>query len=182
MLGFFLEAHVRMRTVIGSFVTAALLAFASPAAAQDQPVTVSGGVSFFHFNDCCTEPGFRVEVAKAFRQTGNGTLALFGELGWTGSDGDSTLTLGAGPRLTFGATNSGVQPFVHVVVGLARYSFEGFDGGDNNFLIGPGGGVTFPVNDRVNAFGQIEFMIVKGDGFTDYGQRFTFGVSFELGQ
>ncbi len=171
-----------MKTVIGSLVTAALvLVFASPAAAQDpQPVTVNGGVSFFHFNDCCTEPGFRAEIAKAFSQVANGNIAIAGELGWTGSDGSSTLTLGAGPRFNV-AVDGSVQPFVHVLLGLARYGFE--DGESfNNFFFAPGGGVTFPVNDRVHAFGQIDLMIVKGDGFTDYGQRFTFGVGFELGQ
>ena len=174
---------MRIRSMIGTLVVAvAMLAFATPAAAQDpQPVTVSGGVSFFHFNDCCTEPGFRVEVAKIFRQMTNGAgLGVAGELGWTGSDGDSTLTLAAGPRYQF-STGGSAQPFVHVLLGLARYSFEG-GFSNNNFLIGPGGGVSFPINDSVSAFGQIDFMIIRGDGFTDHGQRFTFGVIFELGQ
>jgi hypothetical protein len=169
--------------VIGTLVVAAaLLGFASPAAAQDpQPVTVGAGLTFFHFNDCCTEPGVRVEVAKVFRQMTNGAgLALVGELGWTSSEGDSTLTLAAGPRYVLAGTGS-VQPFVHVLVGLTRYMFDG-GFSSNNFSIGPGGGVAFPINDRVSGVGQIEFMIVKGDGFTDYGQRFTFGVIFELGQ
>jgi hypothetical protein len=174
---------VRIRRIIGTFVVAAaLLAFATPAAAQDpQPVTVSGGVSFFHFNDCCTEPGFRLEVAKAFRQMTNGSVALAGELGWTGSDGDSTLTFGAGPRYNVGTTTTGVQPYVHVLVGLARYSFDG-GFSSNNFFVSPGGGVTFPVNDRVGAFGQVDIMIIRGDGFTDHGQRFTFGIIFDVGQ
>jgi hypothetical protein len=180
--GLFLEVYVRIRNMIGTLVVAvAMFVFATPAAAQDpQPVTVSGGVSFFHFNNCCTEPGFRVEVAKIFRQMTNGNgLALAGELGWTTSDGSSTLTLAAGPRYVL-STGGSAQPFVHVLLGLARYGGEGF--GNTNFLIGPGGGVSFPINENLSGFGQLDFMIVKGDGFTDYGQRFTFGVIFELGQ
>jgi len=182
LLGLFLEVHVRTRTVIGSLVSAALVfVFASPAAAQDPPVTVSGGVSFFHFNDCCTEPGFRAEVAKIIRPMNNGGVAVAGELGWTGSDGDSTLTVGGGPRYVVSMANPNVKPFAHFLIGLARYSFEGgFN--SNNLFFAPGGGVMFGLNDRVSAFGQIDIMVVKGDEFTDHGQRFTFGVVFELGQ
>jgi hypothetical protein len=78
------------------------------------------------------------------------------------------------------STGGSAQPFVHVLIGLARYGGAGF--GNSNFLIGPGGGVSFPINENLNGFGQFDFMIVKGDGFTDYGQRFTFGVIVELGQ
>jgi hypothetical protein len=169
--------------VIGTLVVAAaLLGFASPAAAQDpQPVTVNGGVTFFHFNECCTEAGVRVEIAKIFRQMTNGSgIAVAGELGWTTGDFGSTLTLGAGPRYVIALANSTVRPFVHFLLGLARYNFE-FDDSANNFFYAPGGGVAFPVNDRVSAFGQIDIMLVRGD-FEDNGQRFTFGVIFELGQ
>lgn len=173
---------MRIRRVIGTLAVAvALFGFASPAAAQDpQPVKIGAGLTFFHFNDCCTEPGLRVEVAKAFREMTNGTLDLVGELGWTSSEGDSTLTLAGGPRFVINTSGS-MQPFVHVLIGLTRYMFDG-GFSSNNFSLGPGAGVAFPINDRVSGVGQIDFMIVKGDGFTDYGQRFTFGVIFELGQ
>jgi len=181
---------VRTGTVIGSLVSAALvLVLATPAAAQDpQPVTVSGGLSFFHFNDCCTEVGVRAEVAKIIRPMNNGGVAIAGELGWTGGDFGSTLTLGAGPRYVVPMANSNVRPYVHVLLGLARYTFEDdFFDPSNNFFVSPGGGVTFPLNDRVDVFGQIDIMMIRGedvfgDSFTDKGQRFTFGVSFALGQ
>jgi hypothetical protein len=119
-------------------------------------------------------------VAKIFSQMNNGGVAVAGELGWTTGDFGSTLTLGAGPRYVMGLANSSVRPYVHVLVGLARYNFE-FEDSANNFFVGPGGGVVFPLNDRVSAFGQVDIMIIRGD-FEDSGQRFTFGVALDVGQ
>ncbi len=163
-----------MKQMVKVFVAAAMvLAFAVPASAQG--TTVGAGVSFLDFEGSFAPKGVNVQIAKAIRATGSGSIDVVGDLSFL-SDDLSVTTFGGGLRGSF-AGSGNVRAFVQFLVGAARFS----DDVGTEMYIAPGGGVIFRINEKVGVFGQYDFFIIMFDGDSEKAHRFTFGVTFNVG-
>ena len=112
--------------------------------------------------------------------SGKMNTGIFGDFAWHTSDGEHALgVLGrAALRRTRAARSS--RPFFQVGLGVTHFSCDGCDS-VSAFTFAPGGGVDVKLNDKVNFRFQLDIPVIKFDGDTETGVRFTFGISLPIG-
>ena len=167
-----------MKQMVKVFVAAAVvLGFAVPASAQGtgNGLTVGAGLSFLSFEGDFTPKGINLQIAKAIKATGSGSIDVVGDLSFL-SDDLSVTTFGAGVRGNF-AGSGNIRAFVQFLIGAARFS----DDIGTEMYVAPGGGIIFRVNDKVSVFGQYDFFVIMFEGDSEKAHRLTFGVMFNVG-
>ena len=142
-------------------------AMAVPAAAQD--TTVGANLTFLRDSEQ-TGPGFQVDVARGF----NPNIAVVGEFGLNSFDGFTIQSYQAGLRFT--PTMAGaLRPFVQALVGLERCCEQ------NALAFQLGGGIEYPITERVNFRAQYDFRRTDYDGEGFNANRFGVGIVLPLG-
>jgi hypothetical protein len=181
--------QVPVRSVGVCVLVAALAVIAAPASAQQVPKL---GVTFGYdamrvSNNPCEacgwnwyQLGFNVDAAVPVI---NNQWHAVGEFGWVRHPfredqtrhvgGLNAISVGGGLRFTPSLT-AAVQPFVQMLVGLHRDSFDGGKGAGllsftgpgipaNSFMVHPGVGVLIPVSDLWGVVGQVDYRRVFSD-------------------
>ena len=157
----------RLAALLATLVVAVVLGTTAPAAAQTEPPTfeLSAGYQFTHVTDRDLPLGFAIDAARNW-----GTFGLLAEVGWAfDSDSEAGVDLdfnvwhlGAGPRWS-ARQNPRVTPYAQVIAGWiqGRVSTEiaGIDISDssNDFMVQPGGGVSFQAGDGWAIFGAVDY-------------------------
>ncbi len=155
-----------------SFVKMAIASFAlvgalaAPAAAQD---SVGVNLTFLRDSDV-TGTGFQLDAAKGLTPN----VAVVGELGLNRFDGFTLTSYQAGLRF-LPSVQSSVRPFVQALLGLEHCCSS------NAFAYQLGGGVEFPINERVNVRAQYDFRRTRYDGEGYNANRFGVGIVLPLG-
>jgi hypothetical protein len=162
------------------------LAVAAPASAQGAAAaSTSGGsmfkagVSFLHFEGG-TGKGFAADFSKDVSSMDNGAIGVVGDVSFHSSDGDKVLSFGGAPRFTFSPSGMTAKIFAQFLIGVAHFSNSDFDVSENDMFFAPGFGVIIPAGDKLNIYGQFDIVTVKFEGGSETGQRFHFGVAFDL--
>lgn len=144
-------------------------AMAVPAAAQD---SVGANLTFLR-GDGVTGTGFQIDAAKALAPA----VAVVGEFGLNSFDGFTLTSYQGGVRF-LPAVQSAIRPFVQGLLGVERCG----DCVDSSFFAYQlGGGVEFPLNERVNLRAQYDFRRTSADGSSYNANRFGVGVVLPLG-
>lgn len=141
-------------------------AMAVPAAAQD---SVGANLTFLRDSEL-TGTGIQLDVAKALAPA----VAVVGEFGLNRFDGFTLTSYQGGVRF-LPAVQSSVRPFVQALVGLEHCCES------NAFAFQLGGGLEFPINERVNLRAQYDFRRTNYDGEGYNANRFGVGVVLPLG-
>jgi hypothetical protein len=180
---------MKLRLPLSALAMAAALFMAAPASAQvtDIPLYEVGiGYQLVRSGEVCDEGiitetcvpdrafpfGLNGDVVRNFGAYG---LGVVGEIGFSrDSEGDVSFGMwnfGAGIRWT-GRNNPRIAPYGQLLIGVVRSSLSddetNFDASTTDFMVQPGGGVNFLVNERVKVFGQVDLRRVSlGDVGTD---------------
>ncbi len=165
-----------MRNTVIKHLFAALAlacAMAVPAAAQ---TSLGANVTFLSEEGDDTGAGFEVDLSGRISPE----LAVVCEFGLNDFE-FSTITSYLGGVRYLPAVEASVNPFVHVLLGLERFTSEGFDA-SNGFAFQLGGGVEFPVSDSLAVRAQYDYRRTSYDGEGFNGNRFGVGVVFPLGR
>lgn len=141
-------------------------AMAVPAAAQD---SVGANLTFLR-GEGQTGTGIQLDVAKALAPA----VAVVGEFGLNSFDGYTLTSYQAGVRF-LPAVQSTVKPFVQALLGLEHCCES------NAFSLQIGGGLEFPLNERVNLRAQYDFRRASYDGEIYNANRFGVGVVLPFG-
>ncbi|MFZ0820582.1 MAG: outer membrane beta-barrel protein [Candidatus Acidiferrales bacterium] len=183
-----------MRKSFWVLVLLAILAFASPAKAQNEEprLEVFGGYSYARFNVNANVPG----IAPSATYNGNGGsgqleynanhwLGVVGDLGGfsaassgSGSFAGGVFTYLLGPRVNF--RRGKVTLFGQTLFGAA-WTTDGIaqsTGPENNFAMTAGGGIDFKVSRHVSVRPvQAEYFMTKiPDGLNNRQDNFRFGA------
>jgi opacity protein-like surface antigen len=140
-------------------------ALAVPAAAQD---SVGANLTFLR-GDGATGTGFQIDAAKGL--TSN--VAVVGEIGLNRFDGFNLTSFQGGVRF-LPAVQSAVRPFLQALAGVEHCGDDCFDSNFFSFQIG--GGVEFPLSDRLNLRAQYDFRRTSADDSSYNANRFGIGV------
>jgi opacity protein-like surface antigen len=152
-------------------------ALSAPAAAQDLNQTnIGAAVTFLAEEGEETGAGFLVDVARDLTPA----VAVVGEFGLNSFEFSTITSYQGGVRFTPVLEGTAVSPFVQALVGLERFSGDGFDA-TNGLSFQIGGGVEFPLSDRLNLRAQYDYRRTSYDGEGFNGNRFGVGVVFPLG-
>jgi hypothetical protein len=159
---------------------------ATPAAAQGADIGL--GYQFLRGDGESVPLGFNFDVAYPIMNQ----LSVVGEVGWShdsesefGIDASlNAVNFGAGIRWS-GNYDPRFTPFAQVILGAQRdsYSVEGFEEFDDsttNFILQPGGGVSFKLNDMWGVFGQVDYRRIFYEGEGTNAFRLVLGARVNL--
>lgn len=169
----------------------ALVAIATPVAAQDRAIDVTAAYQFQRVScsDCAdatnVPAGFSLDVSGSLIPMA-GWVAQF-DVSRKSSDGDATnsfTTFGVGGR--WSGSSSGTTPFVQALVGLSRNKLEvgTFSSSDTHLMVEVDGGVAVAVSSDRNTsiVGQIGYRRVAQDLTSGLNiLRIVVGVRVKLG-
>jgi hypothetical protein len=153
---------------VSAWLAALWLTAAHPAAAQTPLVELTGGYQLTRVPDKALPVGWAVDAAVNLDASW-GLLATVSGAYATEQDGDlgtavhlSLHTFGAGARWSRRAATS-IVPFLHLLVGAGRVSARAkildtsFGDSSTDFMLQPGGGVSFRLSDRSGLVGQMDY-------------------------
>ena len=163
-----------------------LVVAAVPAAAQstqggDDAARVGAGFMLLNWIDSdSTAKGLAVDFSQPVNLGGSRNWSIIGDLLWGKDDDETDFAVGGGVRFTT-AAGGRARVYGQAHVGVVRWSISDCCD-DSAFYFAPGGGVLFPITDRVDFKGQIDLYLPNWDGYTDKLFRVFLGVSFQVGQ
>lgn len=170
--------------LLGALALGISVVGAAPAAAQDGRGELGIGYQYINFGDGADYPlGFNVDYAWPL---GTNNLDIVIDFGWSrqseeafGFEVTSNLINAGGGVRWSPVLDAPVAPYVQAIVGIQRTSFsENLFDTDESFtdlMVQPGVGVSFPLNDMWDVFGQVDFRQVFFEDESDMGIRFVVG-------
>jgi hypothetical protein len=163
---------MRFHTVVGMIVGAfAMLALATPAAAQGAKVDFSGGYQYFRF----LEEG-SVNVPQGWGASvgvGKEWIKFVADVGGHYIEGEQLHTFQGGLELS--GKNQRVVPFARVLSGVGL--FTGYGSTNSVFVFTPEAGVKIMATNRVGAQVSVGFPVLVNDGSAN-GFRFFAGIVY----
>lgn len=172
-----------MKKLAGLIVGAMALLVVSAAPARAQ-VWASAAFTLQEWNsDPADSMGFALDFGGVIHKTSKTAGALYVDFSYNSFQDFDENDLGfVGGFREFFMVHKRVMPYVHVSTGLMRWSVPDFDISSNDWTIGFGAGVQFPITDMFGVKVQYDWWKPWEDGdWNGHIGRWSFGGTYTWG-